>query len=98
MSLRVHLSERTLTSNIGLWVLRDGLECGEDSIDDIINFEVGYELFEFAIGDATNLRLNIVEVLDIIPKKRFEILFSHGLCELLNLGNKLIPNSPSKLI
>ena len=58
-----------VTSDIGLCVLRDGFECGEHAVDDIIDFEEGDELFEFAVGDAPDFWFDVVEILDVVTEE-----------------------------
>ena len=58
-----------VTSDIRLRVLRDGLECGQDAVDDIIDFEEGDELFELAVGDAPDFWFDVVEILDVVAEE-----------------------------
>lgn len=63
----MNLNKNGLTSNIRLRILRDGFEGRDDSIDDVLDLEEGNNLLKLIIGDASNFRLDVVDVLDVIP-------------------------------
>lgn len=79
-------------------ILWNVLQDGDDSIHDIVSLEVGNDVFQLAVGDTSDFRLDIVEVLSIVRQKHLELLFSHSRPQLFNLGDELIPDSPRKLV
>jgi hypothetical protein len=94
----VNLHDDRATSHIRLRILRDGLEGWDDSIHDVLDFEERNDFLEFVIGDAADFRFNIIDVLDIVAKKRFKVFLPHGESKLLNFGDEFVPDSPCKLI
>lgn len=79
-------------------ILRNVLQDGDNSIHDIVSLNVGNDVFQFAVGDTSDLRLDVVEVLSIVRQKHLELFFSHGRPQLFNLGDEFIPDSPRKLV
>ena len=62
----MNLNYSTYTSNVCVGVLRYIFQGWEYSVDDVISLEIGYNLAEFTVCDASNLRLNIVKIFGII--------------------------------
>lgn len=94
----MNLNKGWVTSDVRLGILGDGFEGRDDSIDDILHIQVGNDLLQLIVGDASYLRLDVVYVLYIVAKKRFEILLAHGLRQLLHLRDQFIAYSPGELV
>ena len=54
------------TSDIGMGVLWDIFEYGDDPIDDILTLKIWNDIFEFAIGDASDFWFDVIEIFGII--------------------------------
>lgn len=78
-NLRESLHELRITSDIGMSILGNTFQSGQDSIDDIINFKVRNDLFQFRVGNASDLRLDIVKIFDEISQEGLELFLTHRL-------------------
>jgi hypothetical protein len=78
-NLQENLYELRITSDISMSILGNTFQSGQDSVDDIINFKIRNDLFQFCVSNTSDLRLNIVKILDEISQERFELFLAHCL-------------------
>lgn len=78
---RAQVQKRTCerVSDIGMSILGNTFQSGQDSVDDIINFKVRNDLFQFRVGNASDLRLDIVKIFDEISQEGLELFLTHRL-------------------
>lgn len=86
------------TSNIGMCILWNIFQSRQYPVDDIICLKVRNNLCKFAICNASDLRLNIIEIFRVVRQKWLELFLTHRFRQLLNLRYQFIPYPPRKLI
>ena len=59
-------------------VLRYIFKDRQDTVQDVIGFKIRNDIFEFAIGNAPNLGLNVVEILGIVWHEHLELVLAHS--------------------
>jgi hypothetical protein len=81
LKLPKSLNYTNLTLHKQVLVLGQVFQSRNDPIYDIIHVNVFGQFLQFEAGNAANFRLDVVDVLYDVRKKRLEVLLTHGLSE-----------------
>lgn len=74
----MNLDKAKYTSDICMCILGYIFQSWQNSSDYIVGLEVRYDLGEFAISNASDLRFDIIQIFSVIGQKRFELFFTHS--------------------
>ena len=66
------------TSDIGVGILRNIFQDRQNSIDNIVDLEIGKYILKFTVGDTSYFRLNIIQIFSIVRQKHLELVLTHS--------------------